>query len=225
MNSPTTIDTPSSFRPRIATQYRRYEMADLVGTMTEEEFSAFDLRSREKHQLIQGKVVRMPGSSPEHNMILMDTCIELGNLLAASMTGCEVLGSDQKVYVSPQTIFYPDVIVVCGEPQFDHLDALRNPTGIFEVLSPSTEKGDRADKFYDYQKIESLQHYILVEQDRIFVTHYEKIPGGLWAIVGTHTESSDSLKLNLSGKEIAVSLARIYRRVTLLSEDSQKQEQ
>ncbi len=35
---------------------------------------------------------------------------------------------------------YPDVIVVCGEPQFadDEFDVLLNPTVVVEVLSSST---------------------------------------------------------------------------------------
>ncbi len=36
---------------------------------------------------------------------------------------------------------YPDIVVVCGEPEFDdeQRDTLLNPTLIIEILSPSTE--------------------------------------------------------------------------------------
>ena len=61
---------------------------------------------------------------------------------------------------------YPDVVVVCGEAQFEdaHLDTLLNPALIVEVLSESTESHDRGRKFAHYRSIESLQEYVLVSQ-------------------------------------------------------------
>lgn len=205
---------------RIVEPYQRYDLSALVGTMTEEEYFAFDSRAREKYQLIGGKVVKMPASSPEHNMIQADTLRFIGNVLETLDSKCKVIGSDQKVYVAYKKVFYPDLIVVCGEPQFDHLNALRNPIAMFEVLSPSTERDDRTDKFADYQQIESLKHYVLVDQDRVSVTHYGKIDNGLWAILGTHTALTDSLKMTLSDAEVAVPLAKIYRRIGFADADT-----
>ncbi|MBC8143906.1 MAG: Uma2 family endonuclease [Armatimonadetes bacterium] len=207
-----TVTIPTSPR-RIVEPYLRYDLSALVGTMSEEEYFAFDSRAREKYQLISGKVVKMPGSSPEHNMIQADLQFEVTLILRGMGNSCEVIGSDQKVYVAYRKVFYPDLIVVCGDPHFDHLNALRNPTAVFEVPSPSTERDDRTDKFADYQQIESLQHYILVDQDRVAVTHYEKLENGLWAILGTHTTLGDSLTLALRGGEVDVPLAKIYRRI------------
>ncbi len=51
---------------------------------------------------------------------------------------------------------YPDVVVVCGEPQFlDAVqDTLLNPTLIGEVLPPSTEAYNRGRKFEHYRSLE-----------------------------------------------------------------------
>ena len=59
-----------------------------------------------------------------------------------------------------QIYYFPDLCVVCGEWKVDLHDALQNPCVIVEVLSPSTEADDRADKFREYQQIASLRHYI-----------------------------------------------------------------
>jgi Uma2 family endonuclease len=73
--------------------------------------------------------------------------------------------------------FYPDLSIVCGPETIDrtHGDILFNPTAIIEVLSPSTEAYDRGDKFYAYQTLPSLQHYVLIAQDRpqieVFTRH------------------------------------------------------
>jgi Uma2 family endonuclease len=53
---------------------------------------------------------------------------------------------------------YPDIVVLCGHGIYDPADrdTLTNPTAIIEVLSPSTEKYDRGEKFRSYQQIPSL---------------------------------------------------------------------
>jgi Uma2 family endonuclease len=97
-----------------------------------------------------------------------------------------------KVVTSPTGLFsYPDVVVVCGEPQFydERRDILTNPTVIFEVLSPSTEAYDRDEKFLRYRtQIEALREYVLVSQHRSLVEHYVRQPDGSWSY-----SSADSL--------------------------------
>lgn len=199
--------------PRTIIAYRRHDTARLVGRMTREEFLRFEQTTPEKHQYIEGEAVLMPGSSPEHNLIQADLQFEIELALRGANSACGVIGSDQKIYINDRTILYPDIAVFCGSPQFDHFNALRNPTVVVEVLSPSTEKEDRTDKFTDYQKIASLQHYILVEQERVLVTHYAKTADGVWAIIGTYSDRAETLTLNLSDVSIGVPVSAIYRRV------------
>ena len=55
---------------------------------------------------------------------------------------CETYPSDMRVKVTETGLYtYPDVVVVCGEPQFEdeHRDTLLNPSLSIEVLSPTTE--------------------------------------------------------------------------------------
>ncbi len=82
---------------------------------------------------------------------------------------CDVFTSDMRTRVTPSRYAYPDVLVVCGEPEFldEAEDVVTNPAVIFEVLSESTEAYDRGEKFAGYQQRESLQEYVLVAQDRV----------------------------------------------------------
>ena len=59
---------------------------------------------------------------------------------------------------------YPDIVINCGEPQFyeDRKDIITNPVLVVEVLSASTEKKDRGFKLLEYQRIASLQVYLIV---------------------------------------------------------------
>ncbi|HEX8671051.1 MAG TPA: Uma2 family endonuclease, partial [Longimicrobium sp.] len=71
---------------------------------------------------------------------------------------------------------YPDVVVFCGEPMLedDHFDTLLNPTVIIEVLSPSTERYDRGDKWAHFRQMETLQTYALIAQDEMRVETFTR---------------------------------------------------
>lgn len=121
----------------------RHNPARVVGRMTIDEYVAFERDSLEKHELMDGEVVRMAGGSPEHNLINTNALRTLGNSLESAGANCDVYGSDQKVFITRKLAYYPDVILVCGEAQFDERDMLRNPAAIMEVLGPSTAAFDR----------------------------------------------------------------------------------
>jgi Uma2 family endonuclease len=61
---------------------------------------------------------------------------------------------------------YPDVVVVCGEPNYadNQRDTLLNPLLLVEVLSPSTEAYDRGFKSAQYRIMTCLKEYALVSQ-------------------------------------------------------------
>ena len=121
----------------------------------------------------------MSGASRSHNRITVDITIQLGNQLIDS--ACEVFASEMRVRTSPEvSYFYPDIIVVCGEPRFedDTFDTLLNPIIVIEVLSPSTAAFDRGEKFEQYKQIASLEEYILISQDRVRVEHYPSPSAG-----------------------------------------------
>jgi Uma2 family endonuclease len=61
--------------------------------------------------------------------------------------------------------FYPDVMVVCQ--QDNENEYFKNtPIIIVEVLSKSTRHFDQTNKRLRYQKIPSLEEYVLIEQDK-----------------------------------------------------------
>src|ERR1043165_6355840 len=78
--------------------------------------------------------------------------------------------SDQKFdLLATGRVTYPEISLACGALEIDPADSSRstitNPTLLVEVLSPSTEDVDRISKRRDYQRIPSLQEYVLVSQD------------------------------------------------------------
>ena len=126
------------------------------------------------------------GAKRKHNLIAGNIFALLNTQL--SEAPCEVYSNDMKVQADKAKQFsYPDVVVVCGEPQFrdDQDDVLQNPTVIVEVLSPSTEAYDQGEKFLRYRQIESLQEYLLVTQNERQAEHFTKQSDGSWRLVET----------------------------------------
>ena len=154
----------------------------------------------------------MSGASFTHNFITGDIFGELRAQLRGRR--CKAATSDMRVKVSKTgSYFYPDVVVFCGVPQAEdnQSDTLLNPTVIVEVLSPSTEARDRGEKFWHYQQLASLQEYILVSQDEVYVEHYFR-EGPHW-LRTEFRELED--RMPLPSIECELSLRDIYNSVDL----------
>ncbi len=112
---------------------------------------------------------------------------------------------------------YPDITVICGEPQFVDVrrDTVVNPVLIVEVLSQSTEAHDRGLKFAQYRLIESLMEYVLVSQSEPRVESFLRQPGREWLL--TESVGLDSVSI-LRSLDITIPLAEIYAMAPGLSE-------
>ena len=179
--------------------------------LTPQEYLDWERKQPFKNEYHKGHIIAMSGASRSHNRITVDITIQLGNQL---MDGdCEVFAGEMRVRTSPEvSYFYPDVIVVCGEPRFedDTFDTLLNPIIVIEVLSPSTAAFDRGEKFEHYKQLASLQEYILISQDRVRVEHYCRQEKQWNRNSFQHLEDV----LSLTSIECEVPLRAIYRRVT-----------
>ena len=153
----------------------------------------------------------MSGASREHNLIAGNILRETGSQLKDRP--CEVYVSDMvRVGVNPTGLYtYPDVVAVCGEPDFEdsELDTLLNPTLIVEVLSPSTEAYDRGEKFAHYRRLVSLREYVLVSQDRVCVERYVRQGDG-WLLTEL-SRLEDNLRLTSIDCDVA--LSEIYAKI------------
>jgi len=102
--------------------------------------------------------------------------------------------------------YYPDSMVCCG-PADQSLDWLDNPLVLGEVLSPSTERVDRGEKFNAYMQIPTLQEYILIEQAMPRVEVFRRAND--WqreVLLAGET-------LRLASVDFAIAVDALYRRV------------
>jgi Uma2 family endonuclease len=175
-----------------------------------ENYLDLERASEIRHEFLDGLVYAMAGETPDHSTI----CFNINGILHAQLKNkpCRGFSPNMKVRAGIGGLYaYPDLMIVCGEAQFhdDRGDVLLNPTVIIEVLSPSTEKYDRGEKFRRYRtQIESLQDYVLVSQDQFRIEHHHREADDNWG--STETNGPDGV-LVLTSIECRVPLAEIYR--------------
>jgi Uma2 family endonuclease len=155
---------------------------DLYGVpMTVEAFEhLLNVESPYRYELIDGVICDMTGSTPEHADLAYNITESLKDQLG-KRGPCRVY---QRLYVAipgnPSVV--PDVVVSCDVADWDKQKRLKpfrsgSPLIVVEVLSASTEKYDRGEKFGRYQCCPTLEVYILVSQDEKHVEVYRRAKG------------------------------------------------
>ena len=181
--------------------------------LTRADYLAFERSQPEKHEFVDGRVVLQAGGSRNHALISVNITSSLHQQLRARP--CSVYGSDMRLSL-PQArrYVYPDITVVCGAAQFEDAldDTLTNPTGIIEILSPSTERYDRSKKFQAYQTLESFQEYLLIPQDAVAVEHFVRRTDKLWTF---DVVTDAAAAITLASLECTLRLEAIYEKVAL----------
>jgi Uma2 family endonuclease len=151
------------------------------------EYLALERDSDVKHEFDTGEILARAGGTARHSALAVNVAFALRG---ARPAGGSVFQSDMRIrVVATGRATYPDVSMVCGEIEYDAEDAARttitNPILLVEVLSATTEKGDRGNKWMHYQRIPSLQEYVLVSQEPRIET-FRRLPAGGWEYTETH---------------------------------------
>jgi Uma2 family endonuclease len=151
--------------------------------LSPEAYLRLERQAATRSEYLDGEIFAMAGASEAHNLIASNLTASL--IVRLKDRPCRVYSSDLRVKVSATGLYtYPDVVGVCGRPQFEdrEKDTLLNPTVIIEILSPSTEKYDRGAKFDHYSTLASLTDYLLVGQHSAMIDHYARQPDGKWLL-------------------------------------------
>lgn len=129
-----------------------------------------------RHELIDGHAYAMTGASDKHNKIGGNIFAELRNVLKQRKSPCTAYINDMKVKVQSD-FYYPDVMVVCDRQDLESDYYKTQPVIIVEVLSPGTRRIDKTLKRQAYLSLESLQEYVLVEQDKAEIEVFTRQSG------------------------------------------------
>lgn len=178
---------------------------------TPEEYLALEETDECRSEYYQGEIFAMSGGSANHNRIARNLVIALES--AFENKPCESFINDMRLLVKKNGLYtYPDVMVVCGPIKFveGRTDTITNPVVVIEVLSESTQDYDRGSKFMLYRALESLQEYILIEQDKIYIERFRRLEDGRWIL--DELDRADAV-LRVETIDFEIPLQRIYRNV------------
>ena len=114
-------------------------------------------------------------------------------------------------------IRYPDAFVNCPHVSPDET-VIRNPVVVFEVLSPSNARTDRIEKLREYQATESIQRYVILEQDSVAATVFVR-QGPEWD--ARALTAGDALRI--PEVEVELPLSDIYVGAPLNPQDAEDQ--
>jgi Uma2 family endonuclease len=187
-------------------------------TISEIEYLASERISPIKHEYYHGHIYAMTGGKEPHNLIAGNTLASLHSQLRRKP--CRVYPSDMRVKVLRTGLnTYPDVVVICGQPQFTDAihDTITNPTVIIEVLSLSTERYDRGMKFQNYRTIDTLHDYVLIAQDHHHIEHYIRQQNGQWLLQEVTALDEG---IYIQSIECMIRLEDVYEKVDLDQEDT-----
>lgn len=182
-------------------------------TMSLDDFEELllDKPEHEKWELIGRRVIRgMVGARWDHHTIV-------ANMATTLRVGLRAKGSPCRTYAETfwlkqrflDLAVFPDVMVHCGPVPKD-ATAIGDPVILFEVVSGGSVKRDRVDKWQLYQKLPSLQHYVLVERDLVAVDVFDRVTGGWFSRPRVETMSASLL---LPAIDFSMTLEEIYRDV------------
>ena len=116
--------------------------------------------------------------------------------------------------LAPPPYRYTNFSVSPKKSQFETVgqhQCLTNPIIIGEIYSPETEFYDCGEKFEAYKSIKSFHEYLLVDQERKFVTLHTKYDERVWF----QSEYVEGETLKLESLERELSVDEIYQRILL----------
>ncbi len=177
--------------------------------ISEEEYLRLEAPEGVRYEYYRGELYSLFGGTIQHSRLNVNTQCVLGNTLRD--TRFLVFGCDLRIKVGATGLYtYPDLSVCCGRPDLQGDSTLLNPILLVEILSPSTEAYDRGMKSVYYRQIPSLQHYLLIAQDRMQVEHYARTDADEWSL---KCFSQDNQEVLLPSLGIQLPLNKISRNI------------
>ncbi len=183
-------------------------MGEPARQISYQEYLALCASEAEMFEYHDGVAVAMVAPSPGHARIAGRLVEALRAHLGARPCTALPAGLKVRVEATNRTLL-PDVTVVCGPLHRSTVDpqAITNPLVVLEVLSPGTEDYDQGPKFHHYRRIPSLREYVIVAQDRRFVSVARRTGDISWAFDDLDGDGV----LALDSIELSIDVASLYR--------------
>lgn len=165
-----------------------------------------------KTEFFDGLNVTKPAATRWHNLITTNFVAAIGSRVHRST--CEIYANDMQVRIGRDSVCFPDVVVVSGEPAFADESGvlLENPTVIIEICSPLAKIGSRAKKLEGFLAVPEIKECLLVNENEMRIEHYTRQNAKQW-IYRIYNEREDIIRLDCI--DCKLSLTEVYAQVKL----------
>ena len=168
--------------------------------MTVEEFLVWaEAQEKGRYELDNGEIVAMSPEQAQHLRVKGAVFLSLGAAIKRAGVPCEAFPDGATVRIDAHTAFEPDASVNCGRRMDDAELVAPSPVIVVEVLSPSTEHRDHTHKLAHYFRVQSIQHYLIVDPNARLIVHHKR---GVGDALETRIVAKGSIKLDPPGLEI-----------------------
>lgn len=183
------------------------EVADKIYTV--EEYLELEKTSEIRHEFVYGKLIPISGESKIANDIAGNVYIFLKTNLKNSLF--QAYSHTLKVQVDKKGLYrYPDVMVGLKSDN-THTHLVTQPILLIEITSESSADRDHVTKLREYTHIESLQHYLIIDQYEMLVESYRREENS-W--IYEIFETSEAA-INIKALNLTLSLPTIYEGIAL----------
>jgi len=166
---------------------------------------------QERHDFWDGELVELEVATKNHNRIKRNI-IDAIPRSARQAAGCELFDENVMTQLKRgQKYVYPDIVLACDPRENDPL-VIEYPCIIIEILSDGTERYDRTDKFFLYQRIPTVEQCVFVAQNQMAIESFQRAEQGQW-LMQPLQQADEELHLPKLG--ISIPLADIYDGVVL----------
>ncbi len=119
-------------------------------------------------ELIRGKIYKMsPAPKTSHQKISINFCVEIGYYLKGKK--CQIFEAPTDIVLpiankkrnKSTTVVQPDICIICNPIIIEDTAIFGVPDWIIEILSPSTAKKDRIEKYEVYEEAGVGEYWIV----------------------------------------------------------------
>ncbi len=185
---------------------------DQTTTKITKNFSPAERHDCVKNEFLEGKIIPKPAANRWHNLIATNFAIALGSRIQRAT--CEVYAGDMQVRIGKNSICFPDIVVVNGQPTFadENMELLLDPTIVIEIFSGLSRSTDRTQKLEGFLAIPKIKECLLVNETEMRIEHYARQNAKQW-IYRIYNERDDVISLESINCKLSV--AEVYAQVKL----------
>jgi Uma2 family endonuclease len=172
-----------------------------------EEYFDFCETHEGRFEFVNGEIIEMSGESVTANQIAGNIHFYIRGLLQDQPF--IFIQNSVKLQVREGAVFrIPDFFLF--KESGNQIKYATEPLLIVEVISEGTEKIDRIIKLNEYRSLQSLQYYLIVEQDNYFVEMYIR-EGDRWYV--EFYEKMDDV-ITITHFNIELPLSAVYKKIS-----------